>query len=408
MSKTAPFCLLLCCILFADQPLAQQEQPDTSPTNPPPTQPAPQQQPQRLPEMKRPLYLSGKIIYQDGSPASTGVQVELLCNGRVRRQVHAFNGGFSFILNEDNPRITVMDAGISSLDAMGEIGASQPGETAQLRRLTQGDGENLADLNPNQVNLLGCELRGSQPGFQSDVIPLGFRRPLDDPDVGTIVLFKAGSISGTTTSVTTMAAPKKARKAYKTATKELQRKDPDHSKAEASLREAIDVYPEFSEAWDLLGQLLLRQGNEAEARTAFETAVSSDPVFVQPYVAMMELEFKSKNWSQVCEWSAKLADLNPYYLAAHYYRGIANMQLNNLDEAETSLTKVATSYKADEFPYSGYMLGYLLASKGNFPDAAEHLRKFLKAKPAAPEADTVRAQIAQWENQGVLAQDNKN
>ena len=86
MAKTRPFIVFF--LFFSSSGLVlAQEQPDEGPQPSQPTNQQPQQQEtgQKMPETERPIYLSGKVIYDDGAPADTSVQVELACNGRVRR-----------------------------------------------------------------------------------------------------------------------------------------------------------------------------------------------------------------------------------------------------------------------------------------------------------------------------------
>ena len=256
-------------------------------------------------------------MYADGSPADITAKVELWCDGRVRRQVHTFNGHFTLQVGGGNQQATVFDASVGSEDVFGARtggfgGRSDPGGFGQGGRF-------LGTGTRTHMDLTGCELRAEQTGFQSETIQLTFRRPLDNPEVGTLVLYRAGSIVGTTTSVTTMSAPKKARKGYKKALKEVKKKKADYQKA-----------------------------------------VASDPKYLRPQLAMMELESRRQSWDQVSQWSTKVIELNPYLMQAHYYRGVANLNMRQLEQAEESLTKVRASHKADDYPHAGYLLGLVL------------------------------------------------
>ena len=373
-----------------------QEKPDNTPQPTGNQQEQPQAQRSRRIE-QQPLFLTGTVIYDDGSRADMTAQIELLCDGMVRRKVHTSNGHFNVILGL-NQLQTTMDVSVGSLD---QFGAINPTGTEGFGGVSQG-GQSLQTQTPAHMNLNRCELRASQPGFQSESISLTFRRPLENPDVGVLVLYRAGSIVGTLSSVTTMSAPKKARKQYKKALKEVQKKSPDYQKAVVELEKATDLYHEFSEAWNLLGQVRLQLKDESDAQKAFESAAASDPKYVQPPLAMMELESRRQRWDQVSQWSAKVIELNPYLMTAHYYQGIANLHLRRLEQAEESLTKVRASRKADDYPYAGYLLGLLLSDKGNFDAAAKELRRFLKLRPEAPEGDRVKTFLSEWEAKGFI------
>ena len=402
MTKTRPFIVFFSFFAISGLALAQErsDQPD-QPTQSPEPPPQPQQQQQQpTPQIERPIYLSGKVIYDDGSPADTSVQVELVCNGRVRRRTHAFSGSFSLEVTQNNRFVGVMDASVSSQDAFGPINARPQG--GMMGGIPGGGGAAPATGRSfdSGVDLMGCELRAFQAGFQSDVIPLAIVRPLDSPDVGVIVLHRAGSIIGTTTSVTSEAAPKKAKKAFKKAVKEVRKKNGNHEKAASELEKATELYPEYASAWELLGQIRLAQRDEPGARQAFESAVAGDPKFIRPNMVMMELEVQKQNWAEVSKWSSRVTELNPYLVLAHYYRGIASVKLNQAELAEESFQKVRDSYKRDEFPYAGYLLGYILADQGKFESAASELRHFLKIKGEALEVDRIKSHLAAWEKEG--------
>ena len=373
MVKTRPFLVFLSFLAVAGLALAQ---------NPPdggsrPTLPGNQPQKEKsgqMPEKQRPTYLSGKVIYDDGRPADTSVQVEMVCNGSVRRQSYTFSGVFSLEITTTNRRrLTVMDASTSSRDLFGGINSES--EEALSRMKEAGGSSSVLTTGPGYANLLGCELRASQPGFQSDTVPLSMVRPMENPDVGVIVLHRIGTIMGATTSVVSMAAPKKAKKAYQKAVKEVRGENPNHEKAATELEKAIELYPEYAAAWELLGQIRLAERDEPGARQAFELASAGDPKFIQPNLAMMELEVQKGNWEEVSKWSSRVTELNPYIVQAQYYHGIASITLNRIEPAQQSFQKVRENYRGDDYPYVSYMLGYILA-------------------------DQIKDHLAEWEEEG--------
>ena len=400
MAQTRPFIVVFS--FFAISGLALAQDPPDKPTGEPSAQTAqqpPEQRGQQRPGVARPMHLSGKVIYNDGSPVDSMASVEMVCNGRVHRQTHTFNGFFSLELTSSN-KMTVMDASVAGQDSQGNL--SRPGGDPFGGGGNSAGGPSLSTRpsGAQQLNLLGCELRANQPGFQSETISLSIRRPLDNPDVGVIILHRAGSISGTSTSVASMAAPKKAKKAYQRAVKEIGKKKGSHEKAVSELQKAIELYPEFAAAWELLGEIRLGQKDESGAMQAFAAAVAVDPTYIRPNVAMMELEARKENWDEVSKWSSKLKELNPYLLPAHYYHGIAYVNLNRVEMAQESFQKVREAYKGDDFPYASYMLGYILAKKGEFESAASQLRHFVEINEKAPEVGQVKTHLAQWEKEG--------
>ncbi len=215
-------------------------------------------------------------------------------------------------------------------------------------------------------------------------------RPLDDSQ-------GVGNVVETTASLTTLAAPEKARRAYEQAVREARKKNGRLEKATAQLEKATRLYPEFAAAWGLLGQLRLELEDEDGARKALELAVAIDPKYIQPHVVMMELEAGRQKWEETSNWSTRVLELNQHLAEAHYYHGISNLNLGQAGLAEESLREVRASPRAAEFPYASYMLGFLLAHKGDFDAASLELQSFLEISPEGPEAEGVRLELAKWE-----------
>ena len=73
----------------------------------------PRQQPQQFPEMQRQIYLSGKVVMEDGTPPPDQVVIERVCNGQPRPEGYTDSKGrFSFALGQNASMM--MDASVSS------------------------------------------------------------------------------------------------------------------------------------------------------------------------------------------------------------------------------------------------------------------------------------------------------
>lgn len=372
----------------------QQEQGPKKPARrEPPGQTEPQREQRQPSRERRPIFLYGTVILDDGSRPEEQVQVEMLCHGSVRRQTYAFDGRFSLEFGTRRPA-EFMDASVSG-----------PGLDDELFR---GQGGGLGSLSAstsmfNTLDLTGCELRASLPGFRSDTIHLGRRRPLDDPDVGVIVLHRLGNFEGTIVSVNTLKAPKNAKKAFEKAQKELNKKKANHSKAAKELQKAVKLFPEFSAAWSLLGETRLALQDHNGARQAFEKAIAAEPKYISPYLSLAGLEFEQGRWGEVAQLSSGVIKLNPYVTHAHYLRGVANYYLGRLDLAEESVRNVQTSNKARHYPATHFILGAILARKGNIPSATSEFHRYLEVQSDGPLAEQSKQILAGWEKLGLIA-----
>ncbi|MCH6568714.1 MAG: tetratricopeptide repeat protein [Acidobacteria bacterium] len=343
----------------------------------------------------RPMFLTGKVLLDNGEVPGSRTKVELLCQGSVVRQEYTSqSGNFSIEIGGGQGGTRTMDASVSSSDysALGSGGASVFGSA--------GIGGGLAST--RSVDLSNCELRAQLPEYQSDVIALGRRRALDNPDVGLIILHSMKPPEIGTVSLKTLAAPKDARKAYEKAGKELQKENPNFSKASKELTKAVELYPEFASAWYLLGKVRLAQKDRPAASQAFEEAKAADSEYANPYLSLALMALEEERWKEASDLSTQVLELNPRLTKAHYYNALAYSSLGRINVAEESALVVLDSNKAETYPLVYYVLGYAESQKGNFPSAAARYRSLLEIRPEGSFAGKLKEQLAQWQEQGLI------
>jgi tetratricopeptide (TPR) repeat protein len=196
--------------------------------------------------------------------------------------------------------------------------------------------------------------------------------------------------------------PKKARKAYAKAKKELTKKKPKSSKAVKELEKAVKLYPEFAAAWNLLGEVRLALKDQVAAREAFERAMASDPKYIRPYLSLAMLDLQAQRWSQAAQLSEQVLELNPYAIQAYYSRGVASYYLGKLKVAEESVRKVQNSKETGRYPLTHYLLGVILAQKSDFPSAALEFRRFLQISSDTRIINQLKNELERWEAQGLI------
>lgn len=357
-----------------------------------PTDPRQQQPQQRFPDqMQRPIFLSGKVVLDDGTPPPEPVTIERVCNGNVRPEAYTDSKGrFSFQLGQNTGMLS--DASVSnSSDGFG----NDPFGNQQ--RNSPFGGAAGGNRGVSERDLMGCELRASLPGFRSEIVNLSGRRFMDNPDVGTIILRRLANVEGLTFSATTAMAPKDAKKAYEKSRDLLKKKK--IADAQKELEKAVQIYPKFANAWSDLGMVHEAQDHPAEAMNAYKQAVEADSKLVKPYVAMALLNAKENKWQECADLSGKALRLNPYdFPVAYFYNAVANYNLKNFDEAEKSAREAVKGDAAKKIPKIHHILGILLAQKNDIAGAMPHMKSYLGTLPEdGPEAQQVKDQIAQME-----------
>lgn len=339
------------------------------------------------------LILAGQVAREDGHPLGGPVRVLLRCDGSIRQQEFtSVSGDFSMNVGSFSPD-SVTDASVEALPPGNLIGH----RVGSLDRLG-----NPQVLRFGSFNLAGCDLHAALPGYQSSTIQLGFRRTLDNPNVGVIKVRPLAGVHGTTVSPKTLAAPKAARIAYDRGFKELNQKKPKFKEAQKNLRKAVKTYPEFAAAWYLLGKTLLQSHDLKGARAAFRRAADADPQYVSPYLALATLAVSETNWPEAAKMSRQATEMNPYMTRGWYFRAVANLYLGQLNEAERAVQKVQSSPEATQYPSTHYLLGSIFALRKNYLSAASEYRRFLQLRPKADGADKIRGKLDEWVQKGLI------
>lgn len=343
--------------------------------------------PNRFPDqMQQPLFLSGKVVMDDGTPPPDSVVIESICNGQIRPQAYTDSKGrFNFQWGQNSA--VMPDASISSgPDGM----PGSPGMGGMGNMGTMGRG---GRMDPNA--LMGCELRASLAGYRSEMVNLAGRRAMDNPDVGTIVLRRLGNVEGLTISGTMAMAPKDARKAFDKG-REAARKQ-KWADARKEFDKATTLYPKFANAWYELGRVHEAENRVEDARKAYESALAQDPKLVTPYVQLAFIQAREGKWQDVADISDRAIKLNPFdYPQAYFVNAVANLNLQKIDAAEKSAIEADKLDTQHRIPKIKHVLGVILAQKQDYAGAREQLNGFLKLIPEnAPDAANVRKQLAE-------------
>lgn len=345
---------------------------------------------------RRPVFLSGKVVLEDGTPPPEPAVIERVCHGQVRPEAYTDSrGNFSFELGGDQT-LAMTDASVSASSAMGNpFGTNDPfgGGGADLGMPTGGMG---------QVNLTGCDIRVQLPGYRSDVISLGRRSVFDNPNIGTIVLHRLDGVEGTAVSATSLAAPKNAKKAFENGIKEMRKKKPNPEKAQQEFEKAVEAYPQYASAWGALGQLRLSLNNPEGAQEAFEKALEADPKYLNPYQPLVRMHLMGSRWEPALQLADQALRLNPFMTEMQYFKAVAHYNRGNMDEAEKAALAVQEAKDGKDFPQSHQILGMIQAEKGNFNGAAEQYRSYLAVQSQGAVAEDLKRRLNEWEALGVI------
>jgi tetratricopeptide (TPR) repeat protein len=249
--------------------------------------------------------------------------------------------------------------------------------------------------------LMNCELRARLGGYRSQSIILAGRRAMDDPNVGTILLHREAAGEGTTISVTTLQAPKDARKAFEKGL-EFTKKN-KLSEARVEYEKAVQIDQKFAAAWCELGKMQAGAEDFDMARGSFKMAIQSDPKFPAPYLELSIIALEEKKWQEVADLTKTAGELDPFdYPQAFLFNAAAHYNLRETEAAEKSVMEAERLDTQHHYPQIAHLYGLILAQKHDYAAAATHLRDYLRLYPGATDASAVKTELQKLDQ--VLAQ----
>ncbi len=340
----------------------------------------------------QPIVISGNVVLASGEVPVEPVPIKRVCGPQSYLEGYTDQKGkFGFQVG-GNTAFALTDA---------SIGSAAPG-------MPQGSASNVFSGSESEVglgvDLTGCTLVADAPGYRSSIIYLSRRRSFDRPDVGAITLTPNGESQDIFVSVTSLAAPKKAKSAFEKAIKELNkgaRADPQ--KAIEDLEKAVTEYPTYAAAWTILGETKQRMGDPVGAGEAFDRAMEADPRYLRPYEPLVLMAVDKQDWERTVQLASVALGLDQSNVKLQWLNAVGQFELGNHDEALSGLTKVeADEAGAQTYPQTHHIKGLIYSRRGQYAEAVAELEQFLEVAPDGPTSDAIRTQIADWKAQGLV------
>ncbi len=173
--------------------------------------------------------------------------------------------------------------------------------------------------------------------------------------------------------------------------------------AEAALRKAVALQPDFAQGHLNLGQALELQGKYAEAETSFGRAVALKPELADGHDALGRLCQLRGDMQAAIAHHQRAIQLQPSRLSTYLSLGRALHQMGGLDAAAENIEH---ALGLDAVHAEGYYdLAGVRITQGRYDDALLCIRQALKIKPDYIDAVAVEAYILdhQRDYQGALA-----
>jgi TolA-binding protein len=345
------------------------------------------------PGMPRPIFLNGRVAIDDGSALPEPVAILRVCSGNPHTEGYTDSSG-NFGIELGNESGVMQDA-----SETGGAGLNQGVPTANSGVPTGTPGTSAAGMgNPGGTRrYMNCEIQARLTGFRSQSVMLVDRQPLDDPNIGTILLHRINkSDEGNIVSAKSLAAPKDARRAFEKGLELAKKNKVDDAFHE--FQKAVMLYPSYATAWCELGKIEAARGQTDIARGSFNEAVKADPKYVDSYLQLSRLALNAKNWPELAQFTGKALELNSFdYPQEFLFDAVAHYNMHDFDAAQKSIQRAELLDSRHEFPQISYLKGLVEIQHKEYAAAAENLRAYLKLAPNADDAPKVREQLTQLE-----------
>jgi Flp pilus assembly protein TadD len=167
--------------------------------------------------------------------------------------------------------------------------------------------------------------------------------------------------------------------------------------AAADLRKAVELSPQFVEAWNLLGTISYQRGNYAQAEREFRSALEHDDDAFEPTVNLGGTLLSMGRHQDALPY-------NQYAVLARPESALANSQMGMnhffLGEPARALEYLEKAKRIDpsHFSHPQLMLAQLHAQHGRAPEAIKELEDFLRRHPDSTSVDQVQQSIENLRN----------
>lgn len=201
---------------------------------------------------------------------------------------------------------------------------------------------------------------------------------------------------GPSPSKTTDDAPLRSLTLYKTAFEELAADTPSYPRVIEGLEKAVEGYPSFAVAWNVLGYSREQLGNTAGAREAYEKSAGADPEYLQPQAHLARMEIQAEDWETAKDRAEALLKADLERADARFYLATAEFNLDNLDAAREAAQALTEGDGAEQFPEAFQLLGIVRARYGDFTAATNAYQQYLEVRPNATDREVIEEQIESW------------
>ena len=205
-------------------------------------------------------------------------------------------------------------------------------------------------------------------------------------------------VSGTSfVSVKELGVPSNAVKEFEKANRLIAKQE--WAKATEHLQKGLAMYPNYAGAYNNLGAVYHRRGNNVQARQALQQAIALDGHLAAAYVNLGRLNFLEKDYASAEPLLKKAVELEPEANADEFlllaYAQVTDRHLN--DAIETS--RQGHAKKLSQHGFLHLIAANAYERQNRIVESVSELQTYLAEEPGGVRAEKVRTAIAMLQAQ---------
>jgi Flp pilus assembly protein TadD len=205
------------------------------------------------------------------------------------------------------------------------------------------------------------------------------------------VLSTATPAASGSISAADLKAPRAAQEAFTSGNQALQKRQ--LAQARKHFERALELYPSYPSALNNLGLTLDMLELPADARAAFERAITEDGRFARPFMNLGRLLIKEQDWENAEAVLLKAAALEPNNADTLTMLCNAQLRIGKLDDVVANAARVH-ALEHSRFAFAHFLAAVALQNKQMPAEAAAEYRVYLKESPNGPNAESAKKALA--------------
>ncbi len=182
--------------------------------------------------------------------------------------------------------------------------------------------------------------------------------------------------------------PEKARKEFEKGARDVIGEKPDPESGLKHLRKAVELYPEYYEAYSLMGTAYMDQQQWPEAEEALKQSLKLNDRYAASYFALGAMYNRQGKAAEAAPLLEKGLELEANGWSGHLELAQSCLTLGQAEKAEEHARRAHEL--APKFPLVHVVLANVLLRRQNLKGAREEYQHYLNTAPQGPLAGQVR------------------